>query len=139
MRLPFLVRIARWAEGLFAIISLLLWLSLPFPPGSENLLTSLRCSGSAIAGIVLVFWLPRRVLAPWRLAIAVAGVNLPFAVYGLITRASYISSGSPSTALAYCILLSMAVLQGLVLAICILGRQYWDSDQDIAQALAREL
>ena len=99
--------LARWSEMVFAIISLLLWSTMPFPPTARVMWNWVVLSISVALGITFFIWLKNGARAAWLSAGLWAGLVVANLLIGII-RAGFPSEVWASAAMGISFLLVYA-------------------------------
>jgi len=122
---PATVSVARCAELIFAIVSLLLWLTMPFPPTWLVWRTWFILTVSVILGFVL-FWQLRTNTGKAWLRAGLFSALVIFQFVAAPPRDRHIEWTDPGVALSMIMVYGWALAQGIVLICSIL---WWRSSQ----------
>ena len=119
-----MVPLARWAELLFAGVSLVLWLALPFPPTKAVMWNWVLLTISSILGVAFFFWLRKGSRAAWAGAAVWAALLLAHIGLG-IARQGLPAWSSPAIGLSFLLVYTMALTQAVVLICCVALSWKW--------------
>ena len=108
--------LARWSELVFACMSLLLWLSLPFPPTARVMWNWVLLSLSVLLGLTLFIWLKGGSRAAWICAGVWAGLIVANLLLGIIRQGfPRLSSLSPAVVISFLLVYAWGLVQSAVL------------------------